>query len=257
VTGYDPAVDDDNGAGRRDGPDGATRGSSPILSTGTTAPVVDWASTHPGRNRIGEVAEGIVLAGIGARVAAFIVDAFLLGGLSIIIAVLMRKLIADQSTADVIAGVLSAAVAVAWFAVAWIGLRAATPGQRLASLRVVDADTLRPIEPARAITRSIILGAAINLLIVPTPIGQLLSVGVIVWAFALLGTALFDVRRQGLHDRWTRTLVVRPIGAATMPLTLGCFLIVLIVFISPFVIVTAAGPAIQQKLLELAPSTAP
>jgi uncharacterized RDD family membrane protein YckC len=225
--------------------------------SGAEGPAVEWAAAHPGRIRTGEVAEGLVLAGIGVRVAAFFVDTFILAALSIIIGVLMRKLIADQGTADVVAGILSAVLAVAWFAVAWIGPRAATPGQRLGGLRVVDAITLRPLEPGRAITRSIILGAAINLLTVPTPISQVASVALIVWAFVLLGTTLFDGRSQGLHDRWTRTLVVKPIAAGTAPLTLGCFLMVLIVLLSPVIIAAGGGQALQDRLNQLTPSIGP
>jgi len=259
-------MDDDepSGAGRAsvpddpDAPDGRRPGS-PILSTGAGAggAMVDWATTHPDRSRTGEVADGIVLAGIGARVAAFLVDTFILAAASIIIAIVMRKAIADQGTADVLAGILSALLAIAWFAVAWIGPRAATPGQRLGGLRVVDAMTLRPLEPGRAITRSILLGAAINLLTVPTPISQIASVALIVWAFVLLGTTMFDGRSQGLHDRWTRTLVVKPIGAATAPLTLGCFLMILIVLLSPVIIAAGGGQALQDRLNQLTPSIGP
>ena len=117
--------------------------------------------------------------------------------------------------------------------------------------------TLRPLEPGRAITRSILLGAAINLLTVPTPIGQIASVALIVWAFVLLGTTMFDGRSQGLHDRWTRTLVVKPIGAATAPLTLGCFLMILIVLLSPVIIAAGGGQALQDRLNQLTPSIGP
>jgi uncharacterized RDD family membrane protein YckC len=253
VDDEEPSGSADPGADR---PGGASR-PNPILSSGADAPVVDWATTHPGRSRIGEVAQGIVLAGIGPRVAAFLVDSFILAAASIIIAVLMRKAISDPSTADVIAGIFSALLAVAWFAVAWIGPRAATPGQRLGGMRVVDAATLRPIGPMRAITRSIVLGAAINLLTVPTPISQIAAAILIVWAFVLLGTALFDARRQGLHDRWTRTLVVKPIAAGTTPLTLGCFLMVLIVLLSPVIIAAGGGQALQDRLNQLTPSVGP
>jgi uncharacterized RDD family membrane protein YckC len=156
--------------------------------------------------------------------------------------------IADQARSYLVATIAAAILAVGYFAVFWLGPWSATPGQRLAGLRVMDAETLAPIDARRAVLRSLALGAALNVLSVAAPLGQILAAVLVIWPFVLFASAVYDPRRQGLHDRWTRTLVLRPVEATAFPLTIGCFLIVLIVFTAPLIIAAAAGPGVQEWL---------
>jgi uncharacterized RDD family membrane protein YckC len=228
-------------------------GSGPILSAGVGAPPVSWAAPRSSSTGGGvEVAQGIVLAGIGTRIAAFLVDVFLLGAVAITITLIAATVIPDRATGDLIAAVIVAVLGVAYFAIAWLGPWAATPGQRLARLRVVDAGSLERIDGRRAIIRSLALGSALSLLSFPAALSRYIEVIAVVWAMILLGTAIFDSRGQGLHDRWARTLVVKPAVAGSGPLVFGCFLIVLIILLAPFVIATASGPFLQQILGQLA-----
>ncbi|HEX5824284.1 MAG TPA: RDD family protein [Candidatus Limnocylindrales bacterium] len=245
-------MDDDRRSGE---PDGSSR-AGPILSAGVEAPPgvgtppVDWAA--PGADGSGgtgpaTLRNGMLLAGVGTRLAAFLVDVFVLGCASVAISLVSNR-IADDTASDVVATVLSAAIAIGYFAVAWISPRSATLGQRLGAIRVVDATSLGPLETGQAFVRSVALGAALNLLSIAAPIDRTIGALLLIWPFALLVTAIIDVRHQGLHDRWTRTLVVRPAETSVFPLTVGCFMIVLIVFAAPFIIAMAAGPSIQQWL---------
>jgi uncharacterized RDD family membrane protein YckC len=204
-----------------------------------------------------EVAEGIVLAGIAPRVAAFLVDLFVLSAASITITLASASLVADPTTADVVATSLAAFIAVLYFALSWIGPWSATPGQRLAGMRVVDAATVRPIDAGRALARSVALGVGLQLLSFALPISRVLGAVLIVWPFVLVVSATYDARRQGLHDRWTRTLVVRPATASSFPLAFGCFFIVLLMLAAPFIVVTAAGPAFQQLVDQRSASPPP
>jgi uncharacterized RDD family membrane protein YckC len=241
-------------------PEDTPRRTAPILSAGVQAAPVDW--TAPGADGTGgtgpkEIAKGIVLAGIGTRFAAFLVDFFILGCVSVAISLVSSDLIANSTTAYLVATILSAVLAIGYFAVAWASSWSASPGQRLAAIRVVDAATLGPIDPGRALIRSLLLGAALNLLSVAAPLGQILGAVLIIWPFVLFASAIYDARHQGLHDRWTRTLVIRPAEASTFPLTFGCFVIVLIVLLAPLVITMAAGPGIQEWLQQIQRSTRP
>ena len=234
---------------------GATpRRAAPILSAGVPVAPVDW--TAPGSDGSGGtgprmVGEGTVLAGIGMRLAAFFVDFFILGCVAVAISLISTEVIANPTTAYLVATIISAILAIGYFAVAWAGPWSATPGQRLAAIRVVDAVTLGPIGTGRAFIRSLALGAALNLLSVAAPLGQILGAFLIIWPFVLFASAIYDAKHQGFHDRWTRTLVVRPAEATSFPLTVGCFLIVLILFAAPLIITMAAGPAIQDWLQQL------
>jgi len=241
-------------------PEEASRRGAPILSAGVQAAPVDW--TAPGADGSGgtgprEIAKGIVLAGIGTRFAAFLVDFFILGCISVAISLVSSDLIADKTSAYLTATILSAILAIGYFAAAWASPWSATPGQTLAAIRVVDADTLGPIDPGRALIRSLLLGAALNLLSVAAPLGQILGAILIIWPFVLFASAIYDAKHQGFHDRWTRTLVVRPVEASTFPLTFGCFVIVLIVLLAPLLITMAAGPGIQEWLQQIQRTTRP
>jgi uncharacterized RDD family membrane protein YckC len=251
ATGYDRVVNDEQ---TTRGPDEPPSRAAPILSAGVPGAPVDW--TAPGADGTGgtgpaTIGDGLVLGGIGTRLAAFLVDLFILGCAAIAISLLSSSLIADPGFSNVVAAVGSAALAVAYFAVAWISPWSATPGQRLASLRVVDVATLQPIDPGRAVIRSLLLGSALNLLSFAAPIARLIGALLIIWPFVLFATTVYGPRRQGLHDRWTRTLVVRPAEASSFPLTLGCFVIVLIILAAPLIIVTVAGPSLQDWLQEI------
>ena len=217
----------------------------------TPAPL-DWnapgADGSGGRGGPATFGDGMLLAGVGTRLAAFLVDFFILGAASIVISLVSSSVIANEAQSYLVATIVSAILAVGYFAAFWLGPWSATPGQRLAGLRVVDSNTLGPIDARRAFLRSLALGAALNLLSVAAPLGQILAAILVIWPFVLFASTIYDPRHQGLHDRWTRTLVLRPAEATAFPLTIGCFLIVVIVFTAPLVIAAAAGPGVQEWL---------
>jgi uncharacterized RDD family membrane protein YckC len=238
-------------------PDAPPRQGGSILSAGVPAAPVEWVVPGSAPGGVAEIGQGIVLAGLWTRIAAFLIDFFILGCLALIISLAATTLIADQSTARLVAVLISAPLAVSYFAVSWIGPWAATPGQRLAGMRVVDAVTLLQIGPTRAFGRSLALGSAFDLLSFAAPIGRFIDALAIIWLFVLLASVMFNDRRQGIHDRWTRTLVVRPAKAGSLPLTLGCFLIVLMILLTPVVIAWVAGPTLRQLVEQLPTTTQP
>lgn len=125
------------------------------------------------------------------RLQAWIVDHLLLGlPLAVLVAVGRP---AGRSTLLVLAAVL---LAVVWGgALVAIARTGATPGRRLVGLRVVDADTGRPLGFGRALYRSVLLVPAV----VPT-----LGIGAAVLAW----TATTDPHRRAWHDRRTGSIVL-------------------------------------------------
>jgi uncharacterized RDD family membrane protein YckC len=227
-----------------------------ILSSGppvTSDPAVTWAPPAPRSASKGasEVAPGIVIAGMGTRLAAFLLDNFVIIALSLVIDVLVRSRIADPALANNLTGTIDGVVGVVYFVVSWRSPWLATPGQRLAGLRVVDADSLGRIDVGRGIVRAVALGWWINFVSLLGLYGNIVVVAFVVSQVVLLGSAVFDRRHQGLHDRWVRTIVVRPAGATSFPLAIGCFLIVLIALAAPFIIATTAGSNMQDWLNHL------
>ena len=254
-TRYDSNVDDDRPASPGLDPRGdpPPRQAGSILSSGAPSSPSAWTAPRSATGSatgVIEVGQGLVLAGIGTRIAAFLVDVFVLSALAIVITLVSASVVGDVGIADLVASILVAVVAVAYFAAAWVTPWGATPGQRLAAMRVVDASTLGRIGAGRAIVRSLALGSAFTLLSFATPLSRYVDVLVVIWSCVLLGSVLFDARRRGVHDRWTRTLVVRPARAGSLPLALGCFLMVLLIFLAPVVITMASG-GIQQILDQL------
>src|SRR5437879_5612370 len=199
-----------------------TTTSGPILSAGVGAAPLEWAPAPPAHPGIpGEVAPGLVVADVGTRVAAYLLDAFVLGSIAITIDLALRS---SSAQVNVVSPTLATVIGVGYFMLSWVGPWSATPGQRLAGLRVVDATSLGPIGPGRALVRTLVLGWAFDLLSFAVPYGNLIGIVLIFYSLGLLVSALADGRRQGLHDRLTRTLVIRPRQASPAPLALGCVL---------------------------------
>ena len=107
------------------------RRAAPILSAGVPAAPVDW--TAPGADGTAggggpaTLANGMVLAGAGTRLGAFFVDFFILGCVAVVITLISSNVIPNRTTADAVPAIISAALAIVYFAVAWVGPWAATP----------------------------------------------------------------------------------------------------------------------------------
>jgi len=236
-------MDDDRTTGDRSDP--ATTPTGPILSAGVGAAPVEWTPAPPTPARVDEVAEGLVVAGVGTRVAAYLLDAFILGWIAITIDLALRS---SPAQTNVISPTVITVIGLGYFVLSWIGPWSATPGQRLAGLRVVDATTLEPIGFGRALVRALVLGWAFDLLSFAVPYGNLIGTFLVFYSFGLLAMTMTSPRRQGLHDRVTRTLVIRPKLASPAPLALGCALALVLVFAAPFVILAIGGDALQRQL---------
>jgi uncharacterized RDD family membrane protein YckC len=94
------------------------------------------------------------------------------------------------------------------------GKHAATPGMRVMHMRVANPVTFTHISPARALLRTFIYAvlASVNLLVRPLSILLLVD---LLWP-------LWDSRRQTLHDKFSKTVVLDlrygdPLDALTLP----------------------------------------
>jgi uncharacterized RDD family membrane protein YckC len=107
---------------------------------------------------------------------------------------------------------------------------------RLLRLALEPAEGGGPLPVQRAVIRAVMLQAVLHLLSLGTGVAGLTSTAVSVFAFALDGwmaalfvPALMSPRRQGLHDRAARTVVVWAGDAGAR--WLGAIAFVVLVFV--------------------------
>ncbi len=145
---------------------------------------------------------GRPLAQYGSRVGATLIDALLLGLLDVIVGAIVNA--AFSSSASLmfgtrfnfsVRGFLLYLVVHGTYTVAFLAIRGQTLGNMAVGTRVVDAGTGSAITPQQAGIRYGIQ----YLLRIPYGLGQLINY---LWP-------LWDDRRQTLHDKVAKTLVVR------------------------------------------------
>ncbi|HVL02593.1 MAG TPA: RDD family protein [Dongiaceae bacterium] len=130
--------------------------------------------------------------GFWARVAASIIDniwmfvVFFILGLIVVLASGM-----DESVLDSVVGTVFQLVLPAFIIVGLWVKYAATPGKMVFRAKILDADTFEPVPTGRLILRYI---------------GYFVCVLTLGIGFIWVG---IDARKQGLHDKIARTVVVR------------------------------------------------
>src|SRR5262245_50233881 len=129
--------------------------------------------------------------GFWIRVVAYVIDGILVGVVGAIVDVIFRVNPNDPQSAGYTAATsLNILIGAAYFIGFWSAW-AATPGQRLLKLRIVDANTGQPITVAKAVLRYI--GLIVSFLVC--------FIGVI-WV-------AFDSRKQGWMDKIAGTVVLQ------------------------------------------------
>jgi uncharacterized RDD family membrane protein YckC len=201
----------------------------------TPAPTVAWAAPTLA---VQEVAPGLTWADIPSRFVAYVIDTFIVaftGG--VIIGVLgVGSSVPGQLDRDPTGGgllsIVSTLVGAAYFIVSWSGGRRATLGQRVFKIQVGNAFDGRPLAATQAFKRWIGLGSVLGLLAVIPSVSLygVASLAELVWTVVLLISTSTSPTKQGLHDRFANSAVVRPIGAST-GLATTCLVIVIGLFV--------------------------
>jgi uncharacterized RDD family membrane protein YckC len=144
---------------------------------------------------------GAGLAGRFARLVAGIIDLLVLAVVSFIISLPFGEVIRTDSDNNVgvsgsgiLGTLIEVVISITYYAVLHANWNGQTLGKKALGLRLVRADDLGPVSMGSALARSAIYNLAPFLCCV----GGLVNVG---WI-------LFDDRRQALHDKAVRTVVV-------------------------------------------------
>lgn len=136
-------------------------------------------------------------AGFWRRFAAFMLDYIMFSSVLFLVIYLIHgpdylhwtMYEQDQAVYSVVEALLNYVLLPAVIVIFWLRM-SATPGKLLLNCRVADAETLKPLRPGQAVLRC--FGYLISFI----PLG-----------FGFLYAA-WDPRKQGLHDKIARTIVI-------------------------------------------------
>ena len=230
------------------GPPGSAPPPPPPPSTPPPPPPSDWQSTPqqpsaappPGQQPAGSQMPawtanitsqapvagpaGYYYADVPNRIIAIIVDSIILGIIGFVVGVILPPVVranpnptsfGDLVIFDPVGALISAVVGLiisaAYFVGTWIYMRG-TPGMKLLGMQVGDENDGRTLTPQQGAIRWALLFGPQTLaqfLIGAPTIGILLALLAFIWAIVLLVTTAQSPTKQGLHDRYAKTMVVK------------------------------------------------
>ncbi len=168
---------------------------------------------------------GIAYAELPVRIGALFIDGIILAivGIlvnSILVAILFASLFTVGTGAFIIGGliilVINVAIGAIYFVYTWTTMKA-SPGQRILGLMTVNEADGSALTQNQAITRYLVMFApgyigSLASNVVGGVIGLLLSLIGLGWSIYLLYTTANDPKRQGFHDKYAKTVVVKPVA---------------------------------------------
>jgi uncharacterized RDD family membrane protein YckC len=185
---------------------------------------------------------GLVFADTPSRIAAYVLDSFLLSVLVSIPPALLGLYdyaytgnpYPEPLPRATFVGVtiFSLAMYAAYFLWFWTGGRRATPGQRVFGIQVGNAFDGRPLTMTQAIERWLAMGWWVTLLIL-LPFLALAAASYVVfmvWWVILVLSMIRSPTKQGIHDRFARSALVRPAGQGNR-WAVGCVWVLIIITI--------------------------
>ena len=191
---------------------GAGQAGPPPSSWGAaSAPPSSWS---PPPVETGPAA-GIAYAGFGVRLVAYIIDIIALAIVESILAAIVVGASFASGTIGygslVLLAIIDLALSAAYFIYTWTRMRA-SPGDRLLSLMVLNAADGSPLTTNQAARRWLLLagpGALATLGSYGVGAGVLISLLVLIWYVYLAWSTATDSRRQGFHDKFVGSVVVK------------------------------------------------
>lgn len=168
---------------------------------------------------------GYVYADVPNRAIAYIIDAIILGVIGIVIAIILGSIGLSSVNLNinspnfgeynVLAGLIAAVVSTiingAYFVYTWTAMRG-SPGQKVLGMQVGNAADGATLTMEQAIKRWIALGAPFGIAQALNPLpglGLIIGLAALAWFIALLVTTAQSPTKQGLHDQYASTVVVK------------------------------------------------
>ncbi len=217
--------------------DPAPGGSQPDLgqsasqaAAGARSAIDDMGRQIPGNAAARPAPMGLVYGDVLNRSIAYIIDAILIGIVSAILQMIVGAIfgpaidvnlnatsLGDLTTVNYLTIILDAAVGIAvsfaYFVYLWTTQRA-TIGMKVLSLQVGNESNGATLTRDQAIIRwAALFGpAALSQAFFPAPlIGMLLGLAAFIWFCILLYTTWASPTKQGLHDKYAHTMVVKAV----------------------------------------------
>jgi uncharacterized RDD family membrane protein YckC len=213
--------------------------TGPLLSS-TPTPSAGWTQPTFGQQ---EVAPGLVFSGTLARFVAYLIDGFLLAIIGGVVGAVFGEPRyvpgsgfqgTQFTTGSFLTTLISVAIGAAYFIGFWSGGRRATLGQMLLKIQVGNAFDGKPLTTTQAAKRWLALGEWLQAFAVSAGSAAALGGLGAIWALVLLITTATSPTKQGLHDRFANSAVVRPVGASNA-IVWGCLFIFVILPILLFI----------------------
>jgi uncharacterized RDD family membrane protein YckC len=199
---------------------------TPPPSTPPPAPPTGWAAPPP----VQAGPAGFVYADVPNRAIAYIIDAIIIGivnlvafavlsgvGLNVVTINLNNAALIEYNyVAGLILSLVGLAISGAYFLYTWTAMRG-TVGMKVLGMQVGNAQDGKTLTIDQALRRWIALGAPFSLAQALNPIGGigpvlgLLAFG---WFVYLLWTTYSSPTKQGFHDKFANTMVVKATNIA-------------------------------------------
>ena len=212
---------------------------------GANGPSVLWAAPTAPVHVDVPGAPNLVFSDTASRFVAYLIDGLLVAIVGAIVASIIAAMTvgprpaSGDTTSSVAFSIMFALVSLAYYVFFWTGGRRATPGQRLFKIQVGNAFDGRPLTATQATKRWLALGYVVTLFGVVPSVASLANLVAFVWAIVLLVTTVQSPTKQGLHDRFANSAVVRPKDGSQSGWAMACLVIVLVLVAIAFVSVVA------------------
>lgn len=232
------------------GPSGETASGSPA-----DGPVVPWSAPAAAvpMTVVGGAVEGVVIARTFPRVVAYFFDMLLLGAIGLAAGYALGRY--DANPDPIVRfgiGAVLVLVDLLYFVGLWTSGLQGTLGMRLLKLRILNAVTAGTLPLNDALLRWIALSGAVGILALVPGIEAYVGLISAVWVLILLVSTATNPLRQGLHDRWARSVVVQPApGGSGLAVATCLILVVVFGVLVPLAGVAIFGDQIRDILVEI------
>jgi uncharacterized RDD family membrane protein YckC len=169
---------------------------------------------------------GPVIASFGRRVGALIIDVIILGIVAAVIAVALNVPGVQQTTTVSSGGtstsfsvtnsgwvqVISAIVSVLYCVGSWL-LMAGTPGQRMLGMHVYQVSGPQALTLEAAVIRWLLLFGIMTgvgaVAVLSVDLTGVVGLAQLAWLVVLIYTTIQSPMKQGIHDKYAQSIVVR------------------------------------------------